>query len=628
MCGLCGVFNFRKGVPVIPSSIEKMVNILRHRGPDESGLYCRGRIGLGSCRLSIIDLKKGHQPLHNEDNSIWIVCNGEIYNYLELRDELKKKGHTFYTKSDTEVIVHLYEKYGERCLDYLNGIFAFAIWNKRKKKLFLARDRLGVKPLFYYRDKDKLIFASEIKAILQEPTLKREVNQEALYHFLSLNYIPSPLTIFKNIYSLPAGHMLMCSDKNFKVLKYWDVSFEETYDLGKMEFIEQLKDYLDRSIKMQLISDVPIGAFLSGGIDSSTIVNFIRENSNEAIKTFNVRFQEPSYDESCYATQASKLFNTQHYEIFCKPQDYINFLPKIIRHADNLTTDVSMLPLYLVSQLASQHVKVVLSGDGADELFAGYSTYAADKLACLYRYLPGVVTTKLIPSLVSRLPLSSRKMSFEFKAKRFIQGVNLSPEEAHYSWRTIFSEEEKKKLLVKDFLNDSFRDTFQVYRKFYQDTYSWETLSRHQYADMKVWLVDSILAKVDSMSMANSLEVRVPFLDHRLVEFAAKIPAKLKLNGLVNKYILKRAMKDKLPSSILKRTKAGFDIPIGKWLRTDLKKLMTDILNKTTVDRVGYFNWEYIKKLMDDHSSLKRDNGFKLLGLIHFSLWHDFYIKG
>ena len=627
MCGICGKYNFSKIRPETAGLISKMCSTLQHRGPDEEGIYRDEYIALGNRRLSIIDLDTGHQPQHNEDNSIWIVCNGEIYNYPELADELKKKGHTFYTKSDIEVIIHLYEEYGEKCLDHLNGIFAFAIWDKRKKKLLLARDRLGIKPLFYYRNKDELIFASEIKAILQEPTLKREINQKALYHFFSLNYIPSPLTAFKNIHSLPAGHILICSDKKIKVLKYWDVSFEEIYDLGEMELIERLKDHLNRSTKMQLISDVPIGVFLSGGIDSSTIVNFVRENSNQTIKTFNVRFKEPSYDESCYATQVSKLFGTQHYEIFCKPKDYINFLPKIIQHADNLTADVSMLPLYLVSQLASQYVKVVLSGDGGDELFAGYSTYAADKLARLYRYLPEVVATKLIPSLVNRLPISSRKMSLEFKAKRFVQGANLSPEEAHYSWRIIFSEEEKKKLLVKRFFNDSFENTFQVCQKFYQDTNSWEALSRHQYADIKGWLVDSILAKVDSMSMANSLEVRVPFLDHYLVEFAAKIPTKLKLNGLDNKYILKRAMRDKLPGVILERNKAGFNIPIGKWFRTDLKKFMTDILNKEAIDRIGYFNWEYIRRLMDDHLVGRRDNGYQLLSLIHFCLWYEVYFK-
>lgn len=626
MCGICGKINFN-GNSIEPEDILKKARALTHRGPDDEGVYIDGAVGLGSRRLSIIDLETGRQPIHNEDSSIWVVCNGEIYNYRELSDNLKAQGHTFYTRSDTEVIVHLYERYQEECVKHLNGIFAFAIWDKKRKKLFLGRDRLGVKPLFYYQDKTRLIFASEIKAIIEDDALTREVNQEAMYHFFSLNYTPSPLTMFKNIHSLSAGHLLSCCDKGVRISKYWDLAFKENRDASEDRIAGQLKEQLDKSVKMQLVSDVPVGAFLSGGIDSSALVSLMRKNLNKPIKTFNVRFDESSYDESAYAALVAKAFDAEHHEVFCRPQDYIDCLPEIIRYSDNLTVDISMLPLYLVSRLAGQHVKVVLSGDGADELFAGYPTYAADKLAGAYRKLPGVLKNRLIPSLVSRLPVSEEKMSFEFKARRFIQGAGLSPSQAHFSWRMIFSEQDKRELFVDDIWNNNSQKAPWVYQRFYQNSSSREGLSSHQYADIKGWLVDSILAKVDFMSMANSLEARVPYLDHELVEFAAGIPAKLKLNRFTPKYILKQALKDKIPRQILNRSKAGFNIPIGKWLRRELKGLLTDILCPESLKKIGYFNRPYIKELIDGHLSFKKDNGYKLLSLMHFCLWHDKFIK-
>lgn len=638
MCGICGIVDFGN-TNIEKKDIVGMTDILAHRGPDDKGFYLDAHVALGIRRLSIIDLDTGNQPMYNEDKSIWLVYNGEIYNYHELSESLKNEGHIFYTRSDTEVIIHLYEKYREKCVDYLNGIFAFALWDKKSRMLLLARDRLGVKPLFYYQDKQKFLFGSEIKSILQYPSVKREVNQEALYHFLSLNYTPSPLTMFKNIHSLPAGHMIICSEGNTGISKYWDVTFKEMPGSDGIKICEQLREHLTRSVSMQLASDVPVGLFLSGGIDSSVILYFMRKNFSRPIKTFNVRFEEPSYDESSYATLASQFFGSKPYEIFCKPKDYIKYLPDIVWHSDSLTVDISMLPLYLVSKLASEYVRVVLTGDGADELFAGYPTYVADRLVNFYQRLPYPIKNGFIPFFVERLPVSEKKLSFEFKAKRFIQGARLSPEEAHFFWRIIFSEEDKKSLFAGGILENRFENTFCVYRRFYQNTKSDETpifprdtmnnenLGRYQYADMKVWLADSILAKVDFMSMANSLEIRVPYLDHQLVEFMANIPARFKLNNFTGKYILKKAMKNRIPSPILKRSKAGFNIPMGGWLRRELKGIMTDILCKDAVNRIGYFNWVYIEKLIEEHLNLKKDHGYKLLSLMHFCLWHDKFIR-
>lgn len=626
MCGICGVIDF-KGKPIDQKEFLRQTNILSHRGPNDAGVFLDKNAALGSRRLSIIDLETGNQPIHNEDKTIWVVCNGEIYNYRELAQSLKAKGHVFYTRSDTEVIIHLYEEYQEKCVEYLNGIFAFAIWDKKLRKLLLVRDRLGVKPLFYYHDHNKLLFGSEIKAILHDSAIKREVNQEALNNYFSFNYVPCPLTMFKNIHSLPAGYMLICSDKNVRISKYWDMVFKEGKVSDENEIYERLRAQIDKSVRMQLVSDVDVGAFLSGGIDSSAIVRFMRKNLTRSIKTFNVRFKESTFDESSYAALVSKYFGTRHYEIFCTPQDYINYLPNIIWHADNLTADISMLPLYLVSKLASQHVKVVLSGDGADELFAGYPTYLASKLLGYYQKLPAFLRQRVIPFLVNRMPVSEKKMSFEFKVRRFIQGARLSPQEAHFSWRMIFSDEEKGLLFGDSCINDKFRESSWIYGQFYQNNHSWEELSRHQYADIKVWLVDSILAKVDFMSMANSLEVRVPYLDHELVEFAASIPSNFKLKRFTGKYIMKKAMRDEIPKAVLRRAKAGFNIPIGRWLRTELKGLMTDVLSCENIKRIGFLNHKYVKELINDHLEYKKDNGYKILSLLHFSCWYDTFIN-
>lgn len=615
------------GVPVQREEITNSTCLLSHRGPNDGGFYVDSAVAFGHRRLSIIDLEGGHQPIHNENKTIWLVCNGEIYNYRELAETLKSGGHQFYTKSDSEVILHLYEEYGEECVKQLNGIFAFALYDQNQKRVLLARDHLGVKPLFYCHQSEKFIFASEIKAICQNPSFNRQLNHTALYHFLSLNYTPNPLTLFKNVYALEPGHTLLLCNGKATIRKYWDLDFEIPPFGDQSELQQQTRNYLDQSVKMQLMSDVPVGAFLSGGLDSSLLVHYIKRHVNQPLKTFNVRFKETSYDESAHAQRVARHYGTEHHEIYCTSQDYLNYLPDIIWNTDNLVADISMLPLFMVSKLASQHVKVVLSGDGADEMFAGYPTYMADKYLKYYQRLPSLIKNRLIPCLVECLPINEEKMSFEFKARRFIKGAQLSPQESHYSWRNIFYESDKRLLLNKEILNYYSKNSFWAYERFYQSTRDLDDLSRNLYADLKVWLSDSVLAKVDFMSMAHSLEVRVPFLNPRFVEFSARIPPSLKLHGFTSKYILRQAMKGNIPQKILKRPKVGFNIPIGTWLRRELKELMMDILCEVSIKQMGFFSWEYVEKIIDNHLRNKQDNGFKLLSLIHFCLWYNKFIS-
>jgi len=624
MCGITGIVNL-DNEEVDRGVIISQTDILTHRGPNDQGIWIDHHVALGHQRLSIIDLETGKQPIGNEDKSMWIICNGEIYNYRELAKDLRSKGHTLSTKSDNEVILHLYEEYQEDCVKYLNGIFAFAIWDKKNKSLFLARDRLGIKPLFYYHHDQKFIFASEIKSILQNPNVSQTVNQEALFHYFSFNYVPSPLTMFDGILSLEAGHSLTLKQE-VRTKQYWDLSFDKKCDLPEEEIQEKLDCYLNDCVTRQLVSDVPVGAFLSGGIDSSTIVSLIQKASKRPVKTFNLRFKESSYDESQYARLVADHLNTEHYEVFCEAKDYLNNINDIIWHSDNLTVDISMLPLFLVSKLASEHVKVVLSGDGADELFAGYPTYRADKILGYYQKLPGFLKKNLIPALVERLPVSEKRMSLDFKAKRFVEGGLLSLEEAHYSWRQIFSKEEKKNILKHEFRKGLSSNSFNIYQRFYQISQHWDTLDRHLYADTKVWLADSILSKVDLMSMAHSLEVRVPFLDHTLVEFAATIPSDFKLKKFQEKSILKKTVHRHVPSQVIQRSKAGFNIPIGKWLRNELKDFMMDVLRSSHVQSNEFLDANYIQNLISDHLSFKKDNGYKLLSLLHFCLWYDKFI--
>jgi len=629
MCGICGMY--KRGDTKInltdKKQVSQMLSLLQHRGPDDEGIYTDEKLLFGHRRLSIIDLEKGHQPMCNENNDICIVYNGEIYNYKELTQYLKRKGHTFRSSSDTEVIIHLYEDHNRNCVNFLDGIFAFALWDKKRETILLARDRIGVKPLYYFIDEKEIGFSSEIKSLLCLPEVNKDINLQSIHYFLSFNYLPPPFTPFKHIYSLTPAHILIASKKNVNIIEYWKPLPKQLTVTSEEKILEEFKEKIEKNIISQTVSDVPIGIFLSGGIDSSTITEILsRPLSGQPLNTFNVRFKEKSYDEGEYANLVSKRFHTNHREIYCGPQDFKNLFSKLIWHADNLTTDISMLPLFLISQLARENVKVILSGDGADELLLGYPTYIADIVRRFYIKLP-VLFRKSIKKMAEGIPISSKKMSWESNIKRFLYGAELKPLSSHLAWRLIWTNEEKNLLYSKYAKDISLKDPLQYHQTLFDSLENIDSLVRYQIIDLKIWLAGSILPKVDAMSMANSLEVRVPFLAHNLVEFLISLPSHIKMRMLKGKFILKEVMQKRLPKRILSRPKAGFNIPIDNWLRKDLRNMLLDILNKENINSLGYFNYPYVENIIKEHLMLKKNHGYKLLGLMWFCIWYNLFIK-
>lgn len=626
MCGICGLFYYNDNKKIAEEIIiRKMTETLFHRGPDDEGFFFKENFGMGVRRLSIIDIHGGHQPIHNEDKSIWVICNGEIYDFIELRKYLLNKGHKFYTKTDTEVLVHLYEEFGESCVDKLNGMFAFAIFDTKDKKLFIARDRIGIKPLYYYDKNGLFVFGSEIKAILQHPKVKKALDINSLNIFLSLNYITAPHTIFTDIKQLPPSYILIVSKNRAELKQYWDVMYKE--DIRDTEDIiaQDLQEMLNNTIKKHLISDVPVGAFLSGGLDSSSIVAIITKVLKRPLKTFSVGFEEKSFDESKKAKKLSDYFKTEHYEVFCRPTDLIDHLPKMVWQADNLLADPAMLPLYLVCQLAKFHVGVALSGDGGDEIFAGYPTYLANSYRNYYRRLSSFVRKKIIAKIANFIPASTRKLGFDYKIKKFIEGAEFLPEKSHYWWRTIFSDEEKKCLFSKEaasFIEDL--DSFDVYKiHFDKNRYS-SFSSGCLYSDLKVWLPDNNLIRVDAISMAHSLEIRVPFLDYEIVEFMARVPFNMKLRRRQPKYILRQALRKLLPKDTLNYKKSPWHVPLATWFKTDLYDyIRQSLLDSEITER--FFNRDYVKMIIKNHKDGKENNSFKIWGLLVFANWYNVF---
>ena len=626
MCGICGVTYFDRERNVSELEVKGMCDVIRHRGPDDQGWITKGNYGIGMRRLSIIDLFTGRQPIANEDGSIWIVFNGEIYNHMELRDELVKKGHTFQTKCDTEAIVHAYEEYGEDCPKKLNGMFGFAILDQKKQTLFLARDRLGIKPLYYYHDSGKFAFGSELKSILQVENIPREVDRRALDIFLTFEYIPSPYSIFEGIRKLPPGHSLTLKDGRITIKEYWDLRFDEK-ETPEDDLCEQLLDLFQDAVKIRLMSDVPLGAFLSGGIDSSAIVAMMSRVMDRPVKTFSIAFKEDTYNESPYAQQIANRFNTEHHVEVIEP-NALELTEKLVGFLDEPFGDFSIFPTYLVSKMARKHVTVSLSGDGGDELFAGYDTYIANKAGRAYERLPGLLRGAMHP-ILNRIPPTEKKKGLINRAKRFVEGMQLPPDLEHTRWMIFLQEAEKSKLYsddLQDVLNGS--DSFEFIRSYFNRVNTTDPLNRQLYVDIKSYLVDDILVKVDRMSMATSLETRVPFLDHRFVEFTATIPSRLKLQGKSTKYLLKKAMQGILPPEILNRGKEGFSIPIKNWLKTDLKSLMLEVLEPQKIKREGFFNANYVEQLKKEHLSGKKNHSHRLWSMMVFGIWQNLYLRG
>ncbi|MEW6095117.1 MAG: asparagine synthase (glutamine-hydrolyzing) [bacterium] len=629
MCGICGYLTWGEKI-VQEEIIHKMCDVIRHRGPDDEGIYLEKNIGLGMRRLNIIDLVSGHQPIHNEDKTIWVVYNGEIYNFQEIRESLEKNRHCFYTQTDTEVIVHLYEEMGTKCVEKLNGMFGFALWDKQKNILFLARDRIGIKPLHYTTINNQFIFGSEIKSILVHPDVKREVDILSLSKYLTFEYIPAPNTIFKGIKKLSPGYMMTINQTGeIKTEQYWDINFSYDKKIKKEKvYQEELLSLLKASVKRMLISDVPLGVFLSGGIDSSTVTALMSELVPGQVKTFSIGFEDRSFDESCYARKVAQYFGTSHYEEILNPNKLIELVPVIADVLDEPLGDASIIPTYLLSQFTRRHVTVALGGDGGDELFAGYPTYQAHRLAHFYEKLPGFVRKGMIEKIIKKLPVSTSNISFDFQAKKFISGIPYSPEIRNYIWLGSFSPNEKKDLLsneICDILKNS--DSFEDIEMYLAKTDAENFLDRLLYLDMKFYLQEDILAKVDRASMANSLEVRPPLLDHTFVEYVANLPPQLKLKGLITKYIFKKAVKHLLPRGIASRKKKGFGIPVAKWFKNELKGFVLDVFAQSKIKDEGFFNYSYIEKLLKDHFEGKKDNRKLLWTLLVFELWYEKYIK-
>ncbi|MGH7491754.1 MAG: asparagine synthase (glutamine-hydrolyzing) [bacterium] len=626
MCGICGVMNFSPQHGVDEDELRRMNDAIIHRGPDEDGFYVDGRLGMAMRRLSIIDLSGGKQPIHNEDGSIWIVFNGEIYNYPELKADLEKRGHRFYTKADTEAIVHAYEEYGHDCPNRLNGMFAFALWDMKKQSLFVARDRLGKKPFYYYLDGERLVFGSELKSILQVKRVPRRVSPEALDLYLTYEYIPAPHTIFADIKKLPAGHTLTIHGNGKSELRsYWDLHFHEN-GRSPQDLQQGLLELLQDAVKIRLMSDVPLGAFLSGGIDSSCVVALMARVMDQPVKTFSIGFAEGSYNELRYAREIARHFKTDHHELIIRP-NALEWTEKLVTHLDEPLGDFSIFPTFLVAQMARQHVTVALSGDGGDELFGGYDTYVAEGMARKYRRLPALLRRELIPAITRRISPTEKKKGAVNRLKRFVEGAMLPEDLQHVRWMIFLTEQEKSRLYGEAMHHLSHTTAAHDFiRKYFQSADSKDEVNRQLYVDLKTYLCDDIMVKVDRMSMATSLEARAPFLDYRVVEYAATIPSALKIQGTETKMILKEAMKQVLPPAIIGRGKEGFSIPIKNWLKNELRSMMLEVLSPTALKRDGFFNADHVQGLINEHLQGVENHSHRLWAMMVFGIWRNQYL--
>ena len=612
MCGIAGIVQNDMDRPVPCGVINLMCEVMRHRGPDEEGYFVNKNVALGMRRLKVIDLSTGSQPVFNEDRTIVTVFNGEIYNFRRLKSLLQCKGHSFSTESDTEVIVHLYEEYGEDFLRHLNGMFAIALWDDRRKTLLLARDRLGEKPLHYAVTDEGIIFSSEIKSILSAG-IDREIDYEALYHYFSFICVPAPLTIFKNVKKLHPGHYLKYRDGKTEIRKYWELKYEPDFSRSEEEFSAELRALMSRSIRDRLISDVPLGAFLSGGIDSTVVVGLMSEAMDRPVKTFSIGFKEDKYNELEYARIAAKRFKTEHHEFVVEARS-VDLLEELVWHFDEPFAGPSAVPTYIVSKLARQFVTVVLTGDGGDEIFGGYDSYRERLKRKKLSLLPSPVK-EFISRRAGSLP-------GHFKGKGFLESLAVDEARLHFAGR---GEQWKRDLFSGDFYgNLRSPDSFDLARGHLLND-SAEYLSRFMYLDTKFYLPDNVLVKVDRMSMANSLETRALFLDHEIVEFAARIPAGLKLNKNASKYILKKSAGDLIPPEIMNRNKWGFALPVDVWFRGELKGIIGEAVERSK--KGGIFNHDYLKARLDEHLSGGRNHQRLLWAYMIFDLWQERCLK-
>ena len=618
-----------------------MCQAMTHRGPDDEGIYIshqslvtnhQASIGLGHKRLSIIDLSSaGHQPMSNEDGTIWIVLNGEIYNYKELNEDLRAKGHIFKSNTDTEVIIHLYEEYGEDCIKQLRGMFAFAIWDEKKQILMLARDRPGKKPLLYYYKNGIFCFSSEFFSLLSSGLIDKEIDPKAIHYYLTFGYIPAPMTIYRDVYKLPPAHILILKDGKINIKKYWNLDYTKKIKISENDAADEVLRLLKEAIKIRLYSDVPLGAFLSGGIDSSAVVGLMSQLTGERVKTFSIGFEEEDYNELKFARTIASSFNTEHHEFKVKP-NAMEILPLLVEHYGEPYADSSAIPTYYVSQQTKQHVTVALNGDGGDELFAGYERYQAVLLSDKYQQFLG---NSIIQKFANLLPDSVEPKNRLRRIKRFIDGAALPLNQRYLRWVGIFDENLKRDIYTDEFLKDvSVFDSGEIISKYLNNLNGLSLIDKLLLTDTMTYLPGDLLVKVDITSMSNSLECRSPFLDHHLMEFAASLPAEFKLTthfpsfirrGLRGgqKYILKKAVKNIIPSDNIYRKKMGFGVPVGIWFRGELKGFLKDILLSPESLTRGYFKPEKIKYMIYHHTSGQEDWSFQLWALLMLELWHQ-----
>ncbi len=668
MCGIAGAAWTADAAPLSPATLERMISAIAHRGPDDSGTYfsgegrgARGELentssllaarhspfapsgpaaALGFRRLSIIDLSTGHQPLANEDESVWTVFNGEIYNYRELRADLEARGHRFRTNTDTECIVHLYEDLGPDCVQRLRGMFAFAIWDDRHKKLLLARDRAGKKPLFYRLDHGQLTFASELKSLLLVPGAPRRLNRRAIDSYLCYQYVPYPDCILEGYHKLPPAHFAVFEDGNLEVVRYWRPPFDQTSEVSKTSEVsttntaswpadrwrQELRRTLTEAVRLRMRSDVPLGAFLSGGVDSTIITGLMQEQSDRPVHTFSIGFPIKEFDERSYAREAAKHLCTEHHELVVEP-NALEILPKLIWHYDEPFADSSAIPTMYLSEMTRRHVTVALSGDGGDELFAGYTRYLAVKLASRFDRLPGLIKRLVTAKLWQRLPSGAGHRSLLRRGKRFLAALGESPETRYLRWVGIFEESQRRELYRPEFaaeLGDFDAGNFLL--QAYAECPSRDFITRTTCADVLTYLPCDILTKVDIASMAYSLECRSPFLDQEVMELAARMPIELKLRGNQGKQILLDTFPDLLPPSIQRRRKMGFGVPLPNWFRGELQPFLRDVLFDSRTLARGFFEPSVVQRLFDEHIQGKTDHAHRLWALLCLELWQRMFL--
>jgi len=625
MCGIVGIVR-SDGLDVDRALLTRMADAVRHRGPDDDGFYLNGPVGLGMRRLSIIDLAGGAQPIHNQDRSAWIVFNGEIYNYRQLRDQLEKLGHTFYTNSDTEAIIHAYDQYGADCPKHLRGMFAFAIWDERTQELFLARDRVGKKPVLYAQFNGQLVFGSEFSALLQHPDIGKEIDFEALDHYLSFMCVPAPLTAYRKIRKLEPGHSLRLRKGEIRIERYWQPDFSRKVDISEQEAGEEAIKILRDAVKVRLMSEVPLGAFLSGGIDSSAVVALMSEESSAPVKTFSIGFEEQDFSELHHARRVAEHVGADHHEFIVRP-DALEVLPILVEHYGEPYADSSAVPTYYVARETRKHVTVALNGDGGDESFAGYERYAAMRLAEKYHRIPAVLRDRVLRQAIELMPSSETERGRIRDVKRFVEAASLPKVERYLRWISVFDSQAKQ-----DLYTDNFRQETQaqsaagIIDPWFARANGSGIVDAALLTDIMTYLPNDLLVKVDIATMANSLEARSPFLDHHVIEFAASLPEKYKLHGLTTKYLLKRVLKKLLPAENLGRRKMGFGVPIGHWFRGELQPFLRETILSQSALKRGLFKPDAVKRLVELHTRSEQDYSHQLWTLLMLELWFRRFI--